>query len=229
MGKLLVKDKEIVVPGEILAQGMDYLPSDGAFREKEDVIASRVGLVNISGRLIKVVQLSGRYLPKVGDIVIGEVVDIGFSGWQVNFGWAYNANLSIRDVSEYVSKDTDLSRYYDFGDIISAKITKVIRSKIVDLSAKGPGLRKLKGGKIVEVAPAKVPRIIGKQGSMISMIKEATGCNIVVGQNGKIWISGPSVEKEKLTTDTFRIIEEEAHKDGLTDKINDFLKEKSKS
>ena len=39
MGELKVKDKDIVVPGEILAVGMDYLPAGGAVRENESIIA----------------------------------------------------------------------------------------------------------------------------------------------------------------------------------------------
>ena len=92
---------------------------------------------------------------------------------------------------------------------------------------KGPGLRKLKGGRIVEVASNKVPRIIGKQGSMVSMIKDATGCNISVGQNGIIWIDG-SPEGELLAIMAIRKIEEESHLSGLTDKIKGFLEKNSK-
>ncbi len=39
MGKLLVKEKEIVVPGETLAEGMDYLPGSGTYREGEKILA----------------------------------------------------------------------------------------------------------------------------------------------------------------------------------------------
>jgi exosome complex RNA-binding protein Csl4 len=37
--KLLVKNKDVVVPGEIMAEGMSYLPSQGTYRNKNNVIA----------------------------------------------------------------------------------------------------------------------------------------------------------------------------------------------
>ncbi len=224
MGKLLVKEKQLVVPGEVLAEGMDYLPASGAFRENNKLYSSQVGLISIDGRLVKIVPLSGKYVPRRGDTVIGKIVDINFGGWQVDIGTAYEANLSMKEAtSDFIERGADLTQYYDFGDIICTKITKVIRNKIIDLTTKGPGLRKLKGGKIIDVTPSKVPRIIGKQGSMISMIKEATGCTIIVGQNGRVWLSGNDPKSEKLATDIILKVNNEAHKEGLTDEIKNFL------
>lgn len=230
MTNLLTKDREIVVPGDILAEGMDYIPSSGVFREQNKIFAMQLGLVSINGRVIKLIPLSGRYIPKKGDIIIGKVADIGFYGWRIDFGWAFQANLGLKDAtSEFIERGADLTQYYDYGDIIAAQIINVSGSKIIDLSMKGPGLKKLNGGKIIEVSPSKVPRIIGKQGSMVTLIKEKTNCKITVGQNGKIWISGLNPESELLATNAILKIEQESHLDGLTDRIKDFLDKGAKN
>jgi len=57
---------------------------------------------------------------------------------------------------------------------------------------------------------------------MVSMIKQATKCNITVGQNGLIWIDG-SPKGELLAVNAIRKIEEESHLSGLTEKIEEFL------
>src|SRR3989344_8488148 len=144
MGNLLINERDIVVPGKLLSEGMDYLPSEGTFREGDKIIASQVGLVNVSNRVVKIIPLSGKYVPKRGDTVIGTITDILYSGWLVDIGYAYLVTLPLRDTSEFIDKGADLSQYYDFGDIICAKVAKVIR-KSVDLTMKAPGLRKLKG------------------------------------------------------------------------------------
>jgi exosome complex component RRP4 len=92
---------------------------------------------------------------------------------------------------------------------------------------KGPGLRKLRGGRVIEVNTNKVPRIIGKQGSMVMMIKDATRCNISVGQNGLIWIDGEPMS-ELLAIQAISKIEKESHLSGLTDKIKEFLENSGK-
>ena len=81
---------------------------------------------------------------------------------------------------------------------------------------------KFKGGIIVDIAPTKVPRLIGKKGSMINMIKDKTGCKIVVGQNGLVWVKGKQ-DMEQIVKDTIKLIEKEAHTSGLTDRIKNRL------
>lgn len=229
MGELIINDKEIVIPGEVIATGMDFLPAGGVFREQESIIAMQLGLVSVSGRIIKLIPLCGRYIPKKEDTVIGKVVDIGFSGWRVEIGWAFEANLSMKDASsDFIEKKADLTQYYDYGDIVASQIVHVSGSKIIDLTMRGPGLRKLKGGKVIEVSSSKVPRIIGKQGSMIQLIKEKTGCKIIVGQNGRVWISGLTPDSEMLATQAISMIEENSHHEGLTDKVKEFLEKRLK-
>jgi len=55
MGKLLAKDKEVVVPGETLAEGMDHLPGPGTYRDGDKILASKIGLTTIDGRAIKLI------------------------------------------------------------------------------------------------------------------------------------------------------------------------------
>ena len=80
--------------------------------------------------------------------------------------------------------------------------------------------RKLIGGRIMKITPSKVPRVIGKAGSMIELIKDKTKCQIIVGQNGVIWLKG---ENEGLAAKTIYKIERESHTTGLTDKITAYL------
>src|SRR3989338_4674510 len=225
MSEIKIKEKEIAVPGEQLAQGMDILPGHGTYRDGENIIAKRLGLATIDGRTIKLIPLSGRYIPKTGDTVICKVIDVSFSGWRLDTNSAYSAMLSMKDgTSDFVQRGADLTQYFDLGEYIVCQIFNVTSQKLIDVTMKGPGLRKLKGGRIIEVDSNKVPRIIGKQGSMVVMIKEATQCNIIVGQNGLIWIDGGPMN-ELLAIQAIRKISAESHTSGLTDKIKGFLEQ----
>ncbi|MFC1722704.1 exosome complex RNA-binding protein Rrp4 [Nanoarchaeota archaeon] len=224
MEEIKIQQKEIVVPGEVLAEGMGFLPSYGTYREGDKILAARLGLVNIEGKVIKLVPLSGKYLPKRGDTIIGVVTEILMSGWRVDTNSAYSAVMNMKDASsEFIPKGADLTRFFGIGDYLIAKISNVTSQKLVDLTMKGPGLRKLKGGRIKNVTPQKVPRIIGKQGSMVSMIKQHTGCRLMVGQNGVVWIQGEKPEMELLAAQAIDKIEREAHLPGLTDNVKKFL------
>ncbi len=226
MGTLLVKEKDIVIPGEELAEGMDYLPVSGAFREGEKIIASQIGIVNMDGRLVKVIPLRGKYAPKKGDVVIGKIVDMTFSNWFVDIDCPSSAMLGIKDATDFVERGADLSQIYSFGDMIVARIINVTRGKI-DLTMRGPGLRRLGSGRIIRVSSSKVPRIIGREASMITIIKEKTGCRIVVGQNGVVWIQGEP-QNEMAAVEALEFINKHSHQEGLTDTVAKFLDERMK-
>jgi exosome complex component RRP4 len=80
---------------------------------------------------------------------------------------------------------------------------------------------------ILDISPSKVPRVIGKNGSMIQMLKNSTGCRIYVGQNGRIWIDG-ELDNIIKAVKAVKLIEEEAHSMGLTEKIKKLLEEGSR-
>lgn len=224
---LIAKEKDIVVPGEVIAEGMDYLPSFGTYRLDDKILSNKMGLLIVEGKVLKTIPLSGRYLPKRGDTIIGKVVDILISGWKVDVNSAYIAVLSLKDASfDFIQRNADLSKIFGLDDYIVAKITNVTSQNLVDITCKGPGLRKLRGGRIIKVNTHKVPRIIGKKGSMVSMIKNATNCKVIVGQNGWIWLSGEP--KDEITVvNTIKMIEENAHKSGLTDHVKEFLEKET--
>ncbi|MFH1398895.1 MAG: exosome complex RNA-binding protein Rrp4 [Candidatus Woesearchaeota archaeon] len=227
MTGLKVNEKDVVVPGDVLADGMEFLPANGTYRDNDKIVAAKLGLVALDNRLIKIIPLSGRYLPKIHDMIIARVIDIAISGWRFDINSAYSAMLSLKNgTSAYVRKGEDLTKFFCIGDYVVTKIVNVTSQNLVDVTMRGPGLDKLKGGVIITVNCFKVPRIIGKGGSMVSMIKQATGCNIVVGQNGFVWVSGqPS--KELIAIDAIKMIESNSHIHGLTDQVKMFLEKQT--
>ena len=225
MAKLLVKNKDLVVPGEILGEGMEYIPSGNVFREGEKIIANTIGLVNIDNRVVKLIPLTGYYTPKKDDVIIGKISNITFSGWLVDIGHSNLSMISLKEGSnDYIERGADLSKYYSFGEFVSARVISVTKDGTSDLSMKGPGLGKLRNGRIIQITPSKVPRVIGKQGSMISMIKEKTKTRITVGQNGRVFVQGEDPENERKAVETIELIEREAANEGLTEKVEKLLK-----
>lgn len=223
---VLVKDKTVVVPGEVLADDLGFIPGHGTYRQNQKILASRLGLANIEGKVIKTIPLAGRYLPKRNDIVIGRVMDILVSGWRVDINSPYTAVLSSKETPEFIERNEDLTRYFDLDDHVVAKITNVTSQNLVDLTVRDQGLRKIRGGRIISVNTHKVPRIIGKKGSMVTMIKQATNCRIIVGQNGWIWVDGEP-DKENIAIQAIRKIEDESHLSGLTERIKEFLEKET--
>lgn len=217
--------REIVIPGETIVFGQEYLPGEWTKREGKDIVALRFGLAEKSGRLVKIIPLSGTYMPRKGNVVIGRVLDITFNGWLMDIDAPYQSFLPAMEASKFVNKN-DLSECYDIGDMIAVKVLSVKR-KGIDLTARGRNLGKLEEGMIIKINSNKVPRVIGKEGSMINLIKNKSNCDITVGQNGTIWIKGNKVEDELFAEKAILFVTEKSFIDGLTEKTKEWL-EKNK-
>jgi exosome complex component RRP4 len=78
----------------------------------------------------------------------------------------------------------------------------------------------------VKFPPAKVPRLIGRKSSMLNLLKEHTGGDIMVGNNGYVWISDNS--NMPLILRAIDVIERKAHTSGLTDHMAEMLSKETK-
>ena len=219
-----------MTPGDLIAEG-EYIAGENTFMEKGKIYAARVGIVEYETKRIDVVALKAFYVPKTGDIIIGTITEVGFNGWTVDINSPYIALLRASDVLSrpFKPQKDDLPQVLDAGDLIVAKIVSYDRTHDPQLTVAEPGLGKITRGQILKITPTKIPRVIGRKGSMISMIKQETGCNIILGLNGVVLITGKTVEDEQLAMRAILKIEQESHTSGLTDRVTQMLKdEKSK-
>lgn len=215
--------REVVVPGQLLAEGR-YLPSNGTYDEGGKIYSSLMGLAELKGNTVRVVALDGAYIPKEGDLVIGTIKIVAGNNWKIDIGGPYGASLHANNALRRPYSD-DISEYMDIGDVVSAEISAFDRQSGPFLSMRERGLEVLEGGMILEVSPAKIPRIIGRSGSMINMINDHLKIDSVVGQNGRIWIKSPDIARVRLAIKAFRMIEDQAHTSNLTDRISKMLAE----
>ena len=220
-------DKKIVIPGEVIAKGNDYLPGEWTEKKGEEIVAIRFGVFDESDKLVRVIPISGTYQPRKGNVVIGEIVNILPNGWFLDIGTSENAFLSLSEVPKFINRG-ELASVMDIGDVAVAKIFD-ISGRGIDLTVRSHGMGRIDEGIIMSINSNKVPRVIGKEGSMINIIKDETRCNITVGQNGSIWISGENAEDEILAKKAITFITEKFFMEGLTDEMKKwFEKEKGK-
>ncbi|MCJ2555028.1 MAG: exosome complex protein Rrp4 [Candidatus Thermoplasmatota archaeon] len=213
-------EPEVVVPGDVLdSEGLK--PGVGTFSEGGQIYASLLGIKRERDGYLDVDPVGGRYIPREGDLVIGKVVDLGPSHWLVDLNGPHPSPLRVNEVPWKVDFG-DTARYLDVEDAVLVKIISLDETKRVIITMKDRSTRKLTGGRIVEISHARVPRVIGREGSMISLIKSFTNTRTFVGQNGRIWIDGELDDVVHAVT-AIEMIESDAHVHGLTDAVRDFL------
>ena len=217
--------RPIVIPGEAVG-GPGLKPGPGTYSEGGRLFAAQLGIRDEHDGLVSVIPLNGRYLPRRGDAVIGEIVDLGPSHWLVDINSPYPAPLHATE-SAWRVEFGDTSRYLKVGDVIMCHVLSVDEIKRVQLTMSEREARKLSGGILMEVSPTKVPRVIGKQASMVALIKDLTRCQIYVGQNGRIWLDGDD-RSTALAAMAIRLIEDRAQASGLTEAVRELIEKEAR-
>jgi len=232
--KLIVSDRQIVRPGDLLAyieedqkQGFKHIPDKHIYIIDDKIYSDVVGVVSIVDSDLSIIPLEGVYFPKKDDIVIGYVVGVGITSWILDIRSPYKAVLNGSEVIEGFNPIVhNLRDYIDIGDYVLAKIALFDRTRDPVLTIKGKDLGKITEGVVIEVKPSRVPRIIGKKGSMLNILTSLTECNIVVAQNGVLWIRCRDDKSLNALIEAINIINERPHTRGLTEEIKLFLSEK---
>ena len=219
-------ERRIVVPGDVLSDNITMSGSGTHLRDGE-VCASVYGLLNKGERYISVIPLAGKYIPHASDRVIGIITEVTYSNWIVDINSPYDGLLHISQYPRRIEAES-MSRYLKAGDCILTMVGAVDAGMKVELTLRDKELRRLSDGRIVTINPTKMPRVIGRSGSMIRLLKSEIGCSMFVGQNGRIWING-SDDRIDLAIQAISYIETNAHTPGLTERVQAFLKAKEKT
>jgi exosome complex component RRP4 len=198
----------ILIPGDNLKK-----KDNNSYERENNYYSKYILLVNED----KTTKLFGYYMPEVNDIVIGKVIDVLSNGWLVDINSPYIGKLSLKDIG------TDPNDIYTYGDYILCQIIKMTKNKLIDLDIKKK--EKLNDGLILKVDPARIPRVIGKNSSMLNLIKQYLKIDIIIGKNGRIYLNGDVNEVSKAV-DIIRFIINNSYKRGLTEKVKEILENK---
>jgi len=222
--KKLTSKKRFVLPGDFITTAPLQL-RDNVVLDGKRIISTAIGLTDVSDDSVRVLSLTGVYLPKVDDLVIGTIQYIFGNSWFADINSCYQGMLLGQDVFGRGSYPTtsEMKDRLDKGDIIYARIANSDRQREPLISIADKNLGKIDSGELVKISPTKIPRLIGKRGSMIQTIEASTNATITVGQNGLIVVSCDETHGLLKALAAVRMVDEQAHVVDLTDKVKKML------
>jgi exosome complex component RRP4 len=220
--------RRYVIPGDVITTG-PYRPEQNVILEDKKIIATTVGISEIYDDTVKVIPLTGMYIPKSQDLVIGKIVSHSSLSWEADINSCYVGMLPASDVfGRNFQPDTDeLTSKLKKGDLIAARIVNFDRSRDPLITIADRDLGKIETGELVQIAPSKVPRLIGKHGTMIQVIEMATNATITIGQNGWIVVDCENPDGLLKAKKAIQMVDEQAHMANLTDKVKEMLESNS--
>lgn len=232
--------REVVLPGEVLTEDTEnFLPGRGTIfnKDRTKIISLNIGLKRLSKNYLNVIPLRGFYTPRPGDKVIALIIDKNPVKYRCDINAKEDGILKpkntikrgkMRGIRGGAPERGEPTEQYEIGDIVIVKVLSADRLNKPELTTVGKYLGKRRDGIVIAIDPPKIPRVIGRDGSMIKELKRLTNCNIFVTQNGRIWLKGNDIAHERLLIDAIRKIEKEAHTVGLTDRMGKYVEDEKK-
>ncbi len=216
--------RRYVIPGDKIIEG-NFKPLMNVVRSGDYLISTRVGIAEAGKDGVKVIPLSGVYIPRVNDLVIGKVIDRSSLSWDVDINSCFFAHLPAQDVfgRDFSPARDDMGRQLSIGDLIIARIVSFDRTRDPMLTVQDKDLGKIPYGEFIKISPTRVPRLIGKRGSMIQTIEQATLTRVIIGQNGIVVVTGRDPDGLSLAVKAIKMVEEESHTTNLTQRVKALL------
>src|SRR6476660_1443369 len=216
--------RRYVIPGDKIIEG-NYKPLMNVMKSGDYLISTRIGIAEAGKDGVKVIPLSGIYIPRVNDLVIGKVIDRSSLSWDIDINSCFFAHLPAQDVfgRDFSPARDDMGRQLNIGDLIIARIVSFDRTRDPMLTVQDKDLGKIPNGEFIKISPTRVPRLIGKRGSMIQTIEQATQTRVIIGQNGIVVVTGRDIEGLSLAVKAIKMVEEESHTTNLTQRVKSLL------
>lgn len=214
-----------MLPGDEIPGSHGLKPGFGTYKDEGKIYASVMGLASPRPPFMRVIALSGRYIPQRDDLVLGVIQMVGPTYWLLDIRAPHFTPLHMTG-TPWQMEYGETIEYLKPGEAVLVRVEGIDEANRIGVTMNGPGLGKVEGGYIVEISPTKVPRVIGKSGSMIQLIQQATGAHLVVGQNGRIWVEGEN-DQIRRVREVLQLIDREGQRHGLTDRVKELLEGQS--
>ena len=222
--------RKYVIPGDVVTSG-PFRPEQNVTQVGDKIVATAIGISEIYDDTVRVIPLAGKYIPKISDLVIGKVKSHTSLSWELDINSCYVGFLPATDVfgRDFSAHADELTSKLDKGDLVAARIANFDRTRDPLVTIADRDLGKIESGELVSISASKVPRLIGKRGTMIQTIEMATNAVVTIGQNGWVVVSCESAEGLLKAKKAIQMVDEKAHVANLTDQVKEMLESKGES
>jgi len=189
--------RPLVTPGCVVTSDPGFMRGHGTWVDEEDkIIATVAGNVERINKLYSVRPLRSRYIGEVGDVVVGRIVEVQHKRWTVDINARLSAVLLLSSVNlpggqlriKTEEDELMMKAHLEVGNLISAEVQSIFHDGSVSLHTRSLKYGKLSQGQLVKVPSSLVQRKKTHFHNIVS------GIQLILSNNGYIWISPSSVE-----------------------------------
>uniref|UniRef100_A0A060TDX4 ARAD1D03410p n=1 Tax=Blastobotrys adeninivorans TaxID=409370 RepID=A0A060TDX4_BLAAD len=191
----------LVTPGEMVTDDTTWMRGHGTFAVEDRTYSSVAGTISRVNKLLSVEPLRGRYVPVIGDHVVGRIAEVGNKRWKVDIGASQHAALLLGSVNlpggvlrrKSESDELQMRSLLKEGDLLNAEVQGLFADGGASLHTRSLRYGKLRNGYFVQVPSSLVVRL------RTHVHRLPGNVDMILGVNGYIWLSKSGKEAENVS------------------------------
>lgn len=183
---------KITIPGELVTADTQFMRGHGTYTidGETGIQASLIGSISRVNKLLSVIPLKSRFVPEIGDLVIGIVKEVSLKKWKVDINAKTDATLQLASINlpggiqrrKTGTDELQMRTFFEEGDLLLAEVQSYFQDGSVSLHTRSLKYGKLRNGQFVKVANGLVTRT--KQSTL-----QIGSVDLILGVNGYCFVS----------------------------------------
>ena len=181
----------LVTPGELVTEDAMWMRGHGTYSIQNKTYSSVAGTITKVNKLLSVRPLRGKYVPVIGDHVVGRITEVGNKRWKVDIGASQDAVLLLGSVNlpggvlrrKSESDELQMRQFLKEGDLLNAEVQGLFSDGGASLHTRSLRYGKLRNGYFLTIASSLVIRLRTHQYRLPGNV------DVILGINGYIWLS----------------------------------------
>jgi exosome complex component RRP40 len=188
----------IVFPGDHIESTKK--PSNGINKSMDGLMATKAGVLKESKKFVGVVNSQKRYVPNLGDFVIGRVSYKTHEFYRVDIGSAYSATL---DALSFEGASKRNRPNLIIGSLVYCQVTladKDLDPEVVCVNAAGKadGMGELLEGYMITCSLGMASSLTNNNHPILKRVSEIIPFELVAGVNGRVWVKASTIKSQIL-------------------------------
>ncbi|EEB06480.1 exosome subunit Rrp4 [Schizosaccharomyces japonicus yFS275] len=201
--------RNVVTPGQLITEDPQFMRGHGTYADGARICASVAGIVQRVNKLISVKPFKSRYVPEIGDLVVGRITEVQPKRWKVDIGVKLDAILMLSSINlpggvQRRKSETDelqMRTFFQENDLLVAEVQQYFSDGSVSIHTRSLKYGKLRNGVFLKVPPVLIVR------SKVHSYSFPGGVDVILSVNGYVWIS-KHMETQKSSVSITRLEEE---------------------
>ncbi|KAK6359018.1 exosome non-catalytic core subunit rrp4 [Orbilia brochopaga] len=191
----------IVTPGELVTDDPQWMRGHGTYLSttadgSQSIVSSLAGTISKTNKLLSICALRFRYVPEIGDLVVGRILEVQTKRWRVDIAAPHSATLLLSSINlpggilrkRTSTDELQIRTFFSEGDLLVAEVQTLNSDGQASLHTRSLKYGKLRNGVFLTVDAGMIRRM---KSHVLTMPTSNGGgeVDIYLGVNGYIWIA----------------------------------------